>query len=173
MEHRISMNIRSVAGPTLLLLVAAVSGCYQSTLPLGPSERGTIDRALVGSWSCVDPKDATNRAVVTSRALDAHRYEVEWREEPDHVTHYRAFATRIGSEALLNVEEVGPDRTDRRFVFLRARRVPGGGLSMAVVNEDALKGRTGQAAIAEITRRVADPTLYGPFATCTATVPRP
>jgi len=167
------MNIRSVAGPTLLLLVAAVSGCYQSTLPLGPSERGTIDRALVGSWSCVDPKDATNRAVVTSRALDAHRYEVEWREEPDHVTHYRAFATRIGSEALLNVEEVGPDRTDRRFVFLRARRVPGGGLSMAVVNEDALKGRTGQAAIAEITRRVADPTLYGPFATCTATVPRP
>jgi hypothetical protein len=173
MEHRISMNIRSVAGPTLLLLVAAVSGCYQSTLPLGPSERGTIDRALVGSWSCVDPKDATNRAVVTSRALDAHRYGVEWREEPDHVTHYRAFATRIGSEALLNVEEVGPDRTDRRFVFLRARRVPGGGLSMAVVNEDALKGRTGQAAIAEITRRVADPTLYGPFATCTATVPRP
>ena len=167
------MNIRSVAGPTLLLLVAALSGCYQSTLPLGPSERGTIDRALVGSWSCVDPKDATNRAVVTSRALDAHRYEVEWREEPDHVTHYRAFATRIGSEALLNVEEVGPDRTDRRFVFLRARRVPGGGLSMAVVNEDALKGRTGQAAIAEITRRVADPTLYGPFATCTATVPRP
>ena len=167
------MNIRSVARPTLLLLVAAVSGCYQSTLPLGPSERGTIDRALVGSWSCVDPKDATNRAVVTSRALDAHRYEVEWREEPDHVTHYRAFATRIGSEALLNVEEVGPDRTDRRFVFLRARRVPGGGLSMAVVNEDALKGRTGQAAIAEITRRVADPTLYGPFATCTATVPRP
>jgi len=167
------MNIRSVAGPTLLLLVAAVSGCYQSTLPLGPSERGTIDRALVGSWSCVDPKDATNRAVVTSRALDAHRYEVEWREEPDHVTHYRAFATRIGSEALLNVEEVGPDRTDRRFVFLRARRVPGGGLSMAVVNEDALKGRTGQAAIAEITRRVTDPTLYGPFATCTATVPRP
>jgi len=167
------MNIRSVAGPTLLLLVAALSGCYQSTLPLGPSERGTIDGALVGSWSCVDPKDATNRAVVTSRALDAHRYEVEWREEPDHVTHYRAFATRIGSEALLNVEEVGPDRTDRRFVFLRARRVPGGGLSMAVVNEDALKGRTGQAAIAEITRRVADPTLYGPFATCTATVPRP
>ena len=106
----------------VLLLAAALSACYQSSLPLGPPERGTIDRALVGSWSCVDPKDATNRAVVTSRALDAHRYEVEWREEPDHVTHYRAFATRIGSEALLNVEEVGPDRTDRRFAFLRARR---------------------------------------------------
>ena len=49
--------------------------CYQSALPLGPPERGTIDRALVGSWSCVDPKDATNRAVVTSRPLDRHRYD--------------------------------------------------------------------------------------------------
>jgi len=156
----------------VLLLAAALTGCYQSTLPLGPPERGTIDRALVGSWSCVDPKDATNRAVVTSRALDAHRYQIEWREEPDHVTNYRAFSTRVGSEALLNVQEVGPDRTDRRFVFLRARAIAGGGLSMAVVQEDALKGRTGQAAVAEITRRAADPTLYGPFATCTATVPR-
>src|SRR4051794_21086926 len=157
----------------VLLLAPVLSACYQSTLPLGPPERATIDRALVGSWSCVDPKDATNRAVVTSRPLDAHRYAIEWREEPDHVTTYRAYATRIGSEALLNVEEVGPGRTDRRFVFLRARPIPGGGLSMAVVQEDALKGHTGKGAIAEITRRVADPTLYGPFATCTATVPRP
>ena len=168
------MKIRAVVRSALLLLLPPLVGaCYQSPLPLGPPERGTIDRALVGSWSCVDPKDASNRAVVTSQPLDAHRYEIEWREEPDHVTHYRAYATRIGTEALLNVEEVGPDRTDRRFVFLRARPVPGGALSMAVVKEDALKGRTGQAAIAEITRRVTDPTLYGPFATCTATVPRP
>ena len=157
----------------VLLLAAALSACYQSSLPLGPPERGTIDRALVGSWSCVDPKDAANRAVVTSRPLDAHRYDVEWREEPDHVTHYRAFATRVGKEVLLNVEEIGATPTDTRFVFLRARPTPGGGLSIAVVQEDALKGRTGPAAIAEITRRVADPALYGPFATCTATVRRP
>src|SRR6186713_328047 len=101
------MTMRSATRSALLSLFASLAaGCYQSTLPLGPPERGTIDRALVGSWSCVDPKDASNRAVVTSRPLDAHRYEIEWREEPDHVTHYRAYATRIGSEALLNVEEV-------------------------------------------------------------------
>jgi len=44
---------------------------------------------------------------------------------------------------------------------------------MAVVQEDALKGKTGATATREIIRRVADPTLYGPFATCTATVRRP
>ena len=104
--------------------------------------------------------------------IDRHRYDIEWREAPDHVTRYRAYATRLGNEALLNVEELGPTRTERRFVFLRARPTPGGGLSIAAVQEEALKGRKGTNAIREITTRVADPTLYGPFATCTATVRR-
>jgi hypothetical protein len=168
------MNMRSAARSALLSLLAPLAaGCYQSSLPLGPPEGGTIDRALVGSWSCVDPKDATNRAVVTSRPLDRHRHEVEWREAPDHVTRYRAYATRVGKEVLLNVQETGAKPTDPRFVFLRARPTTGGGLSIAVVQEDALKERKGTNAIHEITTRVSDPTLYGPFATCTATVPRP
>jgi hypothetical protein len=171
------MNIRSATRPAfllpLLLVLVPLAGCYQSAVPLGPRDRGTIDRALVGSWSCVDPKDPSNRAVVTSTPADRHTYDIEWREAPDHVTRYRAYATPLGKEALLNVEEVGAARTDTRFVFLRARPTAGGGLSIAVVEEDALKGKTGATAIREIRRRVTDPALYGPFATCTATVARP
>jgi len=168
------MNIRSAIRPAVvLLLLVPMAACYQSAVPLGPPERGTIDRALVGSWSCVDPKDASNRAVVTSVPVDRHRYDVEWREAPDHVTRYRAYATRIGAETLLNVQEVGSARADARFVFLRARPAAGGGLSIAVVQDDALKGKAGATAVREIARRVADPALYGPFATCTATVARP
>jgi hypothetical protein len=155
----------------LLLLAGLTAGCYQSDVPLGPPERGAIDRALVGSWSCVDPKDATNRAVVTSVPIDRHRYDIEWREDVDHVTRYRAHATPVGAEALLNVQEIGT--TDPRFVFLRVRPTAGGGLSMALVQEDALKAKKGAIALREIASRVADPTLYGPFATCTATVARP
>jgi hypothetical protein len=167
------MNIRAAVHPACLLLLVPLAACYQSTVPLGPPERGTIDRALVGSWSCVDPKDASNRAVVTSVPTDRHSYAIEWREAPDHITRYRAYATPVGKEALLNVREVGPGRTDPRFVFLRARPTAGGGLSIAVVQDDALKGKTGATALREITRRVADPALYGAFATCTATVARP
>jgi hypothetical protein len=167
------MNIRSAPRPAIVLLLLPLAACYQSTVPLGPPERGTIDRALVGSWSCVDPKDASNRAVVTSVPADRHRYAIEWREGPDHVTRYVAYATRIGTATLLNVQEAGPGRTDPRFVFLRARAVAGGGVEMAIVQEDALEGQTGPTAIREIARRVADPALYGPFATCTATVARP
>lgn len=155
----------------LLLIAGLTAGCYQSAVPLGPPERGTIDRALVGSWSCVDPKNASNRAVVTSVPIDRHRYDIEWREDADHVTRYRAHATPVGGEALLNVQEVGTK--DQRYVFLRVRPTAGGGLSMALVQEDAVKGKTGATALREITTRVADPTLYGPFATCTATVARP
>jgi hypothetical protein len=165
------MNIRSAVGPAFVLLFVPLAACYQSTVPLGSPERGTIDRALVGSWSCVDPKDASNRAVVTFVPIDRHRYAIEWREAPDHVTRYQAYATPVGREALLNVQETG-SRADPRFVFLRARPTAGGGLSIGVVQDGALKRRTGPAAIREITRRVADPTLYGPFATCTATVAR-
>jgi hypothetical protein len=168
------MNNRSVIRPAVALLVLVpMAACYQSAVPLGPPERGTIDRALVGSWSCVDPKDASNRAVVTSVPVDRHRYDIEWRETPDHVTRYRAYATPVGKEALLNVQEIGAGRTDARFVFLRARPTAGGGLSIAVVQEDALKGKTGAIALREIARRAADPALFGPFATCTATVARP
>jgi hypothetical protein len=155
----------------LLLVAGLTAACYQSAVPLGPPERGTIDRALVGSWSCVDAKDTSNRAVVTSVPIDRHRYDIEWREDADHVTRYRAYATPIGAEALLNVQEVGTK--DPRFVFLRVRPTAGGGLSMALVQEDAVKGKTGATALREITSRVADPALYGPFATCTATVARP
>ncbi len=167
------MNIRGIVRPACLLLLVPLAACYQSTVPLGPPERGAIDRALVGSWSCVDPKDSSNRAVVTSVPIDRHRYDIEWREAPDHITRYRAYATPLGTEALLNVEEVGPGVTNRRFVFVRVRPTAGGGLSMAVVQEDAVKGKVAATAIREITKRVADPTLYGPFATCTATVARP
>src|SRR5215217_4506508 len=120
------MNIRSALRSLLLLLLLPLAACYQSALPLGPAERGTIDRALVGAWSCVDPKDATNRAVVTSVPIDRHRYAIEWREAPDHVTHYRAFSTLVGKDTLLNVEEVDAARSESRFVFLRTRPTPGG-----------------------------------------------
>ena len=108
------MNIRSVVRSALVLLLAPLAAaCYQSTLPLGPPERGTIDR---GAGRHLDVRRSEGRDEPRRRhlgPLDAHRYAIEWREEPDHVTRYRAYATRVGKEVLLNVEEVDatPDRS--------------------------------------------------------------
>ena len=52
--------------------------------------------------------------------IDRHRYDIEWREAPDHVTRYRAYSTAVGKEVLLNVEEVGPN-ADRSAVRVPPR----------------------------------------------------
>ena len=167
------MNIRSVvrsgAAPA-----ARAAGRLLPVDGAARSARARHDRSRAGRQLVVrrsQGRDEPRRRHLGP--IDRHRYEIEWREEPDHVTRYRAYATPVGKEALLNVEEVGPTRTDPRFVFLRARPAAGGGLSIAVVQEDALKGtdRPGRDRRDHQARRRS--TLYGPFATCTATVPRP
>jgi hypothetical protein len=158
--------MRVLATAALGLGTLVLCACYQSDSPLGPPDRGTIDRGLVGTWTCVDPKDASNTATVTAVAFDAHQYFVEWREAPDHVTRYRAWSTPIDGHTLLNVQELDGPPLGRRAAFLRVRGEAGGRVSMAVVDADALKGLKGEAALQAIRRRVADPSLYGPFATC-------
>jgi hypothetical protein len=152
----------------LLLLTVTTAACYESTVPLGPVNQGTIDQAFVGTWMCVDPKDAANRSTLTSRALNPHQYAIEWRESPTHVTRYHVHATKVAGETLFNVQELDTKKAGPSFAFLRARIAADRALSMAIVEADALKGQQGEAAMREISRRVADPGLYGPFATCTA-----
>jgi hypothetical protein len=51
---------------------------------------------------------------------------------------------------------------------MKARIAADRTLSLTLVEEDALHGLKGAPALAEIRRRVADASLYGPFATCAA-----
>ena len=166
------MPIRPLARVARGLIAAVgaivVSGCYESPAPLGPPDQGVIEAGFIGTWSCVDPKDAKNVATITTVPFDAHQFFVEWREPADHVTRYRAFTTRIGAETLWNVEELDAKPGTSGFAFMKARLAADRTLSLTLVQEDALHGLKGAPAIAEITKRVQDPTLYGPFATCAA-----
>jgi len=163
------MPIRSaVQLAALLLLAVPAAACYESTQPVGPMAASTIDSAFVGTWTCVDPKDAANRATLISRCLNAHQYEVEWREPGDHVTRYHVHATVLGAERLFNVQEIDTAHPKTSFGFVRARLDASRQLTMAIVEADAVKPKTGADAIRTIRARVGDPTLYGPFATCTA-----
>jgi hypothetical protein len=163
--------MRVLGAAALGLSTLVLAACYQSSVPLGPPDRGTIDPALVGTWTCVDPKDASNTATVTAVAFDAHQYVVEWREAPDHVTRYRAWSTAAGGGALMNVQELEGPPADRRVSFLRIQAGAGGRASIAIVDDDALDGMQGEAALQAIRRRIADPALYGPFATCARKAP--
>jgi hypothetical protein len=141
-------------------------GCFESRTPLGPPHRGTIDKALVGSWHCVDPESPSQTATLWVIPFDEHQYYAEWRDGDD-VTRYHAYSTRVGNLTLLNVQELTFRVSGQGWLFLRAIRGGGSSLKLSVVKEDSLNGLTGSAALREIKRRVADSALYGDFATCT------
>jgi hypothetical protein len=166
MEAEARMNPRPPVHWLVILFAPLLTACFQSPQPLGPPTLA-VDAAFIGAWTCVDPKDAKNVAVVTTVPFDAHQFYVDWREEPDHVTRYRAFATKVGAETLWNVEELDDKAGSGGFVFMKARLAADRTLSLALVEEDALHGLKGAAALAEIRRRAADASLFGPFASCT------
>lgn len=162
------MVIRPFALPALFGLALLAAACYESPLMVGSITDAAVDPAFIGTWTCVDPKDASNRATLTSRQLNPHQYEVEWRESPGHVTRYHVHATAIGGERLFNVKEFDPANLHTPFAFVKARLGPDRALTLAVVEANAVKPHQAAAAIRLITSRVADPALYGPFATCAA-----
>jgi hypothetical protein len=146
------------------LAVLAI-GCFDSSVPLGPPERGEVDKGLVGTWRCTHPEDPTKTAKLWVIPFDRHQYYAEWRDGDD-VSRYRAYSTRIGSTSLFNVEELTFRLSSAGWIFLRAVRGTGGGLTLSVVEKDSLKGLTGAAALQDIRRRVNDDSLYSEVAIC-------
>jgi hypothetical protein len=140
-------------------------GCFDSSVPLGPPERGEVDKGLVGAWNCTHPKDPGKTARLWVIPFDRHQYYAEWRDGDD-VSRYRAYSTRIGSTSLLNVEELTFRLTSAGWIFLRAVRGTGGVLTLAVVDKDSLKGLTGAAALQDIRRRANEDGLYSELAIC-------
>ena len=146
----------------------ALSGCYESMHPLGPSSRGTIDKTLVGNWDCQPPRgeQSEDRATLQVQPFDPRQYYIEWKEK-EKSTRYRAYGSPIGPTVVLNVQEL---RTNK-WVFARYQIGSDGRLSIAVVVDDALKGLSELEALRAIKARVMDDTLYKGFAVCTPNPP--
>src|SRR5947207_662717 len=80
----------SVGIAMLLGIAAAVSGCYESSLPLSPPGKVAADAALFGRWHCVpDPekKEDNDQAILAIVPFDAAQYLAEWTED-GKVTRY-------------------------------------------------------------------------------------
>ncbi len=149
----------------LVAALAFLSGCYESSRPLGPADRGQVDPELLGEWACrsagKDPKDASLAVL----AYDDRRFVLRWREG-DETTHWAAHSSIVGGGLLYNVRELKPDGRATKWVFLRALSPARGELSLSVVKDEALKGLAEPAALGEIRRRVNDEALYEPWASC-------
>ena len=155
---------RGVACMAVALLGA---GCFGSDVPLGPPERGAIDKTLLGTWRCTDPAQSPDKsAALRVIPFDKHQYYAE-RRESDDIERYRAYSTPIRGETLLNVEDLSFRMRGPEWVFLRAKRGSDGHLRLSFVKEDSLKGLDPATAVRAIKRRVGDDSLYEDLAVCT------
>jgi hypothetical protein len=156
-------RLHSLACGGLFLLTI---GCYQSSKPLGPPERGVLDPSVVGTWRCEDSAEgSTQVAHLLVVPFDRSQYYLEWRED-DKTGRYRAYSTQLHGQTLFNVRELETESPTARWTFLRATREGGGALSLSVVNKDSLKESRQPAALKEIARRIKDEALYEPSAIC-------
>ena len=156
------MLCRSLFRVALPLLAA---GCYESSQPLGPADRGVLDLRLAGTWRCVDSADKpTQLAHLLIVPFDRSQFFIEYREE-GKTERYRAYATPVQDKVLYNVAEIKP-RSAPRWAFHRAVFRPDGSLVLWIVDADQLKEKDEAAVLKEIARRVDDDTLYKRWAAC-------
>jgi hypothetical protein len=148
-----------------LVSLGLLSGCYESSTPLGPADRGMVNPEILGSWNCKSAADESNVATLLVLAYDSSRYVLEWRDK-EETTRWAAHSSIVGGALLHNVRELKPDGRDTKWVFLRALTPTESDLALAVVKDDDLGRLSEPDALREIRRRVRDESLYKPWATC-------
>jgi hypothetical protein len=137
-------------------------GCYESEQPLGTVEQARVDKRLLGTWECRPAaNDSEDRAELSVFPFDERQYYAEWREG-DELTRLRSFATDVGAESMLNVKHID----DEGWIFIRYAFTANGVLQLSFVDEDALAGLDGPAALDAIRKRVRDRRLYSDLTVC-------
>ena len=153
-----------------LLLAAVTCGCYEASVPLGPPGEIAVDPAILGTWQCASPPEdkSDSQATLVVMRFDEAQYFAEWTEgrEPDL---YRAYASRAGSQVLLNVRSLGFQVEGKPWVFMRYRIDAAGRLNLAIVRDKALEGLAEREALDAIRTRAADAALYESSIFCTRT----
>ena len=154
----------------VLLLAAVTCGCYEASVPLGPPGAVAVDAAIVGTWQCAPPPEdkSDSQATLVVMPFDEAQYVAEWTEGQD-TDRYRAYASRAGSQVLLNVRALEPAVKPQSWVFIRYRIDAAGRLNFAIVRDKALEGLGEREALDAIRSRAAEASLYESPITCTRT----
>jgi len=90
-----------------LALGASSGECTVATdVPLGQPEAISFDRALLGSWSCVNSATPEEAGPVHIYAFSDSEYYIQAGPADDQ-GHMRGFGARVDGQRFLNVQELG------------------------------------------------------------------
>ncbi|MDA8432968.1 MAG: hypothetical protein M0Z60_08400 [Nitrospiraceae bacterium] len=123
-----------------LVALLLLAGCpYESSVPLGPATDAKIDGSLLGRWKYEDKKSKATGFLTMSRFNNSELLivvEEEGKKVPDMM---RAFATNVGGENFLNVQEIKGPYGDRAWMFVKYR-TGDCSLTYGVVNDSLVPG---------------------------------
>ena len=164
-----------VSAAVLILL----SACFESQAPLGPPGSVAIDSHLLGTWRCHTPTMESNEIMtITVLAFDAHQLLLELKESTlvdgveqassSDIDRYRFYPSLVvsksGRQILWNAQELG--KTSPVWSFLRIKQSDQSTLVAQIVQDDALHGKTEQAKLNDLRKRVLDEAIYGEAISC-------
>jgi hypothetical protein len=161
------------SAPIYLICLAVLGGCFQSTVPLGPPGKSALDPRLLGVWQCASKNlDANETMTATVMRFDEQQYLLELKDSTDpKIEHYRFFPSKIGANTLWNAQELSTDIQAKNWVFVRIAFGDSDSAKVSEVSDEAIRGKTQSAKLANLRARVADPTLYGEQTVCTRQAP--
>ena len=149
-----------------LLIVAALTACYESSAPLSPAGQVPRDAALTGKWRCVEAGAKPGETITLEVfPFDDAQYYAEWTDARE-TSRIRAYGSRAGDVTVLNFREIEAGSEAGKWMFLRYGLEAPKTLKLSVVSESALKGLSETGALEAIRKRAADDALYEPWTVC-------
>jgi hypothetical protein len=139
--------------------LAVLAGCpFSSDKPLSDPAKAAPDPALVGTWRAVDPESGEVNLVHILAFNDHEMIALTPGSDPGKTSAMRMFATKIGSEMFLNVQELGGSG----WLFA-SYRVQDDTLRMKIVDDELFKDRqfaSSEQLRAFVAASLGDPRLY-------------
>ena len=125
----------------LLMLMTAVSACYESPVPLGPSDAVPVSTELAGTWNQIDVPGDEDAAQLVVLPFNEYEYYLEFScdsttcDDPE-VLRLRAFTTLVDGVPFANVQLIEEDQ--RNYIFFRYELSDGETLSLRGVGGNLL-----------------------------------
>lgn len=114
-----------------LTTLTFAAGCpLELREPLRPASEAVADASLVGGWMCAGSGEADMTVTVSQNA--ARTYAIELSAPERTTARLRAFITRTGQTAILNVQQIGGDDlvSTGWYAFVRYVRQRDGSLNL-------------------------------------------
>jgi hypothetical protein len=158
--------MRPLSRAAVLTSLVFLSACLESAVPLAPSEKATLDPALLGQWEPEgDESEEANALEVLQ--FDDRQYFVRLtkpRKKDEEPLNCRAFITKVGGVSIINLLNISsPEGKERTYLYFKYSLGADGILTVTALEDDIrpTPPPTSRALYAYVEKNLKNEKLYG------------